>query len=108
VVEMLENVSDPGELIGVRVSGNQDTDLGKVEAVYLDDESRRPEWVAVATGMVGSHVSLLPLDEADCRDGVLHLPYTRDQVRNAPHHDPDRQFSPEDERLFGHDGVTEQ
>jgi PRC-barrel domain len=103
---MLENVSDPGELIGASVTGNQHTDLGEVDAVYLDDETRRPEWVAVATGMFGSHVSLLPLNEADWRDGVLHLPYTRDQVRNAPHQDPDHQLSLEDEqRLFGHYGL---
>ena len=102
---MLENVSDPGELIGASVTGNQRSELGEVDAVYLDDETRRPEWVAVATGMFGSHVSLMPLNEADYRDGVLHLPYTREQVRNAPHQDPDHQLSLEDEqRLFGHYG----
>jgi hypothetical protein len=90
---MLENVSDPGELIGARVTGNRDIDLGGVDAVYLDNGTRRPEWVAVATGMFGSQVSLMPLNEAYWRDGVLHVPYTREQVRNAPHQDPDHQLS---------------
>ena len=103
---MLENVSDPGELIGAGVTGNRGTELGKVDAVYLDNETECPEWVAVMTGMFGSHVSLMPLNEAGYRDGVLHLPYTRDQVRNAPHQDPDRELSSEDEqRLFGHYGL---
>lgn len=100
---MLENVSDPGELIGASVTGNRQIELGEVDAVYLDRGTRRPEWVAVATGMYGSHVALMPLNEADWRDGVLHLPYTREQVCNAPHQDPDHQLSLEDEqRLFGH------
>jgi hypothetical protein len=103
---MLENVSDPGELIGASVTGNRQINLGEVDAVYLDSGTRRPEWVAVATGMFGSHVALMPLNEADWRDGVLHLPYTREQVRNAPHQDPTHQLSLEDEqRLFGHYGL---
>jgi uncharacterized protein (TIGR02271 family) len=88
------------------VTGEQDTKLGKVDAVYLDNETQRPEWVAVSTGMFGSHVSLVPLAEADYRDGVLHLPYSKDQVRNAPHQDPDKQLSGEDEKqLFDHYNV---
>jgi uncharacterized protein (TIGR02271 family) len=100
------NVSDPKELTGATVTGEQDTKLGKVDAVYLDNETQRPEWVAVSTGMFGSHVSLVPLAEADYRDGVLHLPYSKDQVRNAPHQDPDKQLSGEDEKqLFDHYNV---
>jgi len=100
------NVSDPKELTGANVTGENNTKLGKVDAVYLDNETQRPEWVAVTTGMFGSHVSLVPLAEADYRDGVLHLPYSKDQVQNAPHQDPDQQLSPEDEKqLFSHYGV---
>ena len=100
---MLENVSDPGKLIGVGVTGNRETDLGTVDAVYLDTATDRPEWVAVMTGLFGSRVSVMPLNEAEYRDGVLHLPYTREQARNAPHQDLDHELSPDDERrLFGH------
>lgn len=103
---MSVSVSDPKELTGASVTGENDTKLGKVDAVYLDNETQRPEWVAVTTGMFGSHVSLVPLAEADYRDGVLHLPYSKDQVHNAPHQDPDQQLSPEDEKqLFDHYGV---
>jgi hypothetical protein len=102
---MLENVSDPGKLIGVGVTGNREIELGTLEAVYLDDETERPEWAAVMTGLFGSRVSVVPLYEAEYRDGVLHLPYTREQVRNAPHQDLDHELSPDDERrLFGHYG----
>jgi sporulation protein YlmC with PRC-barrel domain len=103
---MLDDVSDPKELIGSRVTGNRGTDLGEVDAVYLDEETQRPEWVAVTTGMFGADVSVVPLAEAAYSDGVLRLPYTRDQVRNAPHQPADRQLTPEDELvLIGHYGT---
>jgi hypothetical protein len=71
--------------------------------VYLDEETQRPEWVAVMTGMFGADVSVVPLAEAVYRDGVLRLPYTRDQVRSAPHQPADRQLTLEDELvLSGH------
>jgi sporulation protein YlmC with PRC-barrel domain len=100
---MLDDVSDPKELIGARVTGNRGVDLGEVDAVYLDEETQRPEWVAVTTGMFGADVSVVPLAEAAYRDGVVRLPYTRDQVRNAPHQPADHQLTPEDEQvLVGH------
>jgi hypothetical protein len=47
-----------------------------------------------------------PLAEAVYRDGVLRLPYTREQVRNAPHQPADRRLTPDDELvLVGHYGT---
>jgi sporulation protein YlmC with PRC-barrel domain len=103
---MLDEVFDPEELIGAGVIGNRGTDLGTVDAVYLDEEDQRPEWVAVTTGMFGADVSLMPLAEAAYRDGVLRLPYTREQVRNAPHQPAAQRLAPEDEKvLVGHYGT---
>jgi sporulation protein YlmC with PRC-barrel domain len=100
---MLDDVPDPKELIGAKVTGTRGADLGEVDAVYLDDETQRPEWVAVTTGIFGADVSVVPLAEAAYRDGVVRLPYTRDQVRNAPHQPADHQLTPEDEQvLSGH------
>jgi len=94
---MLDDVSDPKEFVGSRVTGNRGIDLGEVDAVYLDEKTQRPEWVAVMTGMFGADVSVVPLAEAVYRDGVLRLPYTREQVRNAPHQPADRRLTPQDE-----------
>ena len=104
---MAVNVSDPTELNGATVTGDQGAKLGKVENVYLDNQSGRAEWAAVKTGMFGGHISLVPLAAADYADGTLHLPYTKDQVQNAPHHDPGHELSIDDEKeLFTHYGVA--
>jgi len=104
---MAVNVSDPTELNGAAVTGDQGTKLGKVENVYLDNQTNRAEWASVKTGMFGGHISLVPLAAADYSQGTLHLPYTKDQVQNAPHHDPGHELSIDDEKeLFTHYGVS--
>ncbi|NMO90593.1 DUF2382 domain-containing protein [Actinomycetospora sp. TBRC 11914] len=103
---MAVELSDPRELNGAAVLGRDDEKLGKVENVYLDNDTRRPEWVAVTTGLFGVHVSLVPLATAQYRDGTLRLPYDKSAVQRAPHHDPERELSADQEReLFEHYGV---
>ncbi len=101
------NLSNPTELTGATVTGDQGSKLGKVDNVYLDNQSGRAEWAAVKTGLFGNHVSLVPLAAADYADGVLHLPYTKDQVQKAPHHDPGQELSIDAEKeLFTHYGLA--
>jgi uncharacterized protein (TIGR02271 family) len=105
-LEMAEGLSDPRELQGATVIGRDNEKLGKVDNVFLDNESQRPEWAAVKTGLFGGHVSLVPLATAQYRDGSLTLPYDKAVVQNAPHHDPDQELSVDQEReLFEHYGV---
>jgi uncharacterized protein (TIGR02271 family) len=103
---MSVDLSDPRELTGANVTGHNGEKLGKVDNVYMDNETGRPEWASVKTGMFGSHVSLVPLATAEYRDGDLQVPYSKQQVQDAPHHDPGKELSVDDEReLFSHYGV---
>jgi uncharacterized protein (TIGR02271 family) len=103
---MAVNLSDPRELTGANVTGQNGEKLGKVETVYLDNETQRPEWASVKTGLFGNHVSLVPLATADYQGGELQVPYSKDDVQHAPHHDPGQALSVEDEKqLFEHYGV---
>ena len=65
-----KNLSDPAQLMGVTVNGSDGGKIGKVEEVYLDEHTDKPEWAAVKTGMFGGHVSLVPLATAEF-DGAL-------------------------------------
>ncbi|GAA1880735.1 PRC and DUF2382 domain-containing protein [Pseudonocardia ailaonensis] len=99
-------ISDPSELHGMTVIGQDGKRLGKVDGVYLDNETQRPAWAAVKSGMFGSHVSLVPLAAADTADGDLKVPFDENALSSAPHHDPDRELSAQDEvELFRHYGV---
>ncbi len=100
------NVSNPEDLRGVDVNGAGGEKLGKAEEIYLDNETSKPEWAAVKTGLFGSHVSLVPLAAADWAGGVLTVPFTKDKVKGAPNHDPGREISADDEvELFTYYGI---
>jgi uncharacterized protein (TIGR02271 family) len=99
-------ITDPKSLDGRTVHG-ADGKLGKVEGVYIDQETGNAEWATVATGLFGSHVSFVPLATATTTpEGELQVPFDKSSVKNAPHHEPDQELSVDDERrLFEHYGV---
>ena len=103
----ITNISDPNALTGAPVHGSDGTKLGKVEAVYLDNDTEAPEWVAVKSGLFGSHVSIVPLSRGSWDGNALTVPFDKDAIQAAPHHDPDVALSPADEDdLYRHYGIT--
>jgi uncharacterized protein (TIGR02271 family) len=103
---MAVNISDPTQLHGLPVTGPGGQKLGKVDGIYLDNDTQRPEWAAVKSGLFGSHVSLVPLATADLAGDQLRVPFDKGALQSAPHHDPDRELSPQDEAdLFTHYGI---
>jgi uncharacterized protein (TIGR02271 family) len=80
--------------------------IGKINDVYLDADTDRPEWLAVTTGLFGSNVSFVPTAEADEHDGHIHVPYSKDQVKDAPNAEADGALSQQEEaQLYAHYGL---
>ena len=80
--------------------------IGKFEDIYLDTETDRPEWGAVATGLFGRRQSLVPLSEAQSAGDDVKVPFDKEQVESAPNVDPDGELSQDEEaRLYAHYGV---
>jgi PRC-barrel domain len=98
---------DPNVLVGLPVIGSWDAALGTVEDVYADIRSGRPQWAAVKSGLFGADVSLIPLARAECDDRSLHIPYSVQEIRNAPHRASDAVMSHKEEaNLFRHYGAS--
>jgi hypothetical protein len=94
---------DPDVLAGLPVIGRRDAALGTVEDVYADIRSGRPQWAAVKSGLFGADVSLIPLARAECDDRSLRIPYSVQEIRNAPHRAPGAVMSRKEEaNLFRH------
>ena len=103
---MAIDIDNPKQLNKAPVIGEDGTKLGTVSAVYYDNNTNRPAWVAVRTGLFGTHVSLVPLAAAELRGEQLHVPFDKQQLKTAPHHDPGLELSPQDEMdLFAHYGL---
>lgn len=60
------------------------TNLGDVSAVYLDKETRKPEWLAVRRGLLSGKQVLVPAAEATLRGEEIHVPYSDSEIENAP------------------------
>ncbi|TQM38999.1 DUF2382 domain-containing protein [Pseudonocardia cypriaca] len=104
---MAITIDDPARLEGTQVRSDDGGKLGSVEAVYYDRETDSPEWVSVRSGLFGTHVSIVPLQRAAFDGRELRVPYDKDALRSAPHHDPGHELSPQDEEdLFRHYGMA--
>jgi uncharacterized protein (TIGR02271 family) len=80
-MEQVDNV------LGREVYDSANAKIGKAEHVYFDQQTRQPEWLTVRTGLFGKSEAFVPLQPAELRgDGVM-VPFSKDQVRNAPHID---------------------
>lgn len=93
------------QLDGATVEATDGSKIGKVSGVFLDVETEKPEWVVVKTGMFGSKEALIPIAAAsiDLEAGTITVPFSKDTVKDAPHHDPDTELSQQDEaELFSY------
>ncbi|MGY1849568.1 DUF2382 domain-containing protein [Blastococcus sp. SYSU DS1021] len=94
------------DVIGSTAVG-PDGELGTVGEVYLDDETGRPEWATVRTGMFGTKETFVPLADADISGTELRVPYAKDKVKNAPNIDAEGHLSPAEEtELYRYYGLA--
>jgi uncharacterized protein (TIGR02271 family) len=77
--------------------------IGSVGQVYADDETGQPTFVTVKTGLFGTSESFVPLEGARPEGNDIVVPYTKDQVKDAPRVAEDGHLEPaEEERLYAH------
>jgi hypothetical protein len=80
--------------------------IGEVVEIYLDNETDRPEWAVVRTGLFGLRSTFVPLAEAREVGDELQVPHQRLQVKQAPNIEPDGQLSAAEEaELYRHYGL---
>lgn len=103
----LANMSNPDAMTGASVNGRDGSTLGKIDAIYYDNDTNKPEWAAVKSGLFGGHVSLVPLQDGSWDGNALTVPFDKEALKSAPHHDPDSELSAtEEEELYSHYGMS--
>ncbi len=95
------------QVIGQSAYGSDGDKLGKVGQVYLDDETGKPEWATVQTGLFGTKESFVPLAQAELTDNGLAVPYPKDHVKDAPTVEVEQGHLSQDEeaQLYRHYGL---
>ncbi len=80
--------------------------IGKIEEIYVDQQTDEPEWALVNTGLFAGKSTFVPLSEAtEGRDDV-RVPFPKDHIKDAPRMDPSGELTRDEEaELYRHYGL---
>ncbi|MDQ3725947.1 MAG: PRC and DUF2382 domain-containing protein [Actinomycetota bacterium] len=91
---------------GRDVVGSDGEKIGTVDEIYLDTATDQPEWVSINTGLFGLKSSFAPVQGAQPEGEAVRLPYTKEQVKDAPGVEPDQELNDSEEQaLWSHYGL---
>jgi len=58
--------------------------IGRLEDVYFDVETDQPQFATVKEGLIGRHLTFVPLTEVTIGPDNLQVPASRSEVKDAP------------------------
>ncbi|MDQ3867138.1 MAG: PRC and DUF2382 domain-containing protein, partial [Actinomycetota bacterium] len=90
---------------GQPVYASDGAKIGKVEEIFLDEETGRPEWIGVGTGFLGSKRAVVPVAGMSRAEDGFRVPYTEDQVNETPDIDSDEISQETEARLYSIYGI---
>lgn len=92
--------------VGRKVYDQKGDEVGTVEELYVDRETRRPEWLAVSTGWFGLSRSFVPIARSSIQEDGIRVGYDTDTIKDAPNVNPGEELTEEQEqRLYRHYGI---
>src|ERR671912_716338 len=82
--------------------------VGTVEEMFRDEDTDQPEWAAVRTGLFGTKLSFVPIQNAEPTGESVRVPFSKSQIKDAPKiDDADGQLSQQQEaELYQHYGMS--
>jgi uncharacterized protein YrrD len=80
---------DPAEWTAAQWHGKMLLDsagekIGKLQDVYVDVETDQPQFATVKEGLIGRHLTFVPLGGLQIGPDDLQVVVTKEQVRSAP------------------------
>jgi len=94
---------DVQQFTGRTALDSEGSKVGKIGQVYMDEQTRMPLWVTVATGMFGTRQSFAPLYGAQASGDEVTLAVSKEQIKDAPNVDDDGRIDPsEQDALYRH------
>jgi uncharacterized protein (TIGR02271 family) len=99
---------DARQAIGTTVYSANGDKIGKVGQLFLDDETQRPEFVTVNTGLFGTNETFIPVADAELSGDRLTVPFDKDRVKDAPNvaADGGHLDREEEQRLYEYYGLS--
>ena len=99
----LETLQDAHGLPVLAADGDA---IGKVEEVFYDDQTGRPEWIGIGTGFFGTKRVLVPVARAELHGDALRVPFDKDHVKDSPDVDSDEISQDAERELYAYYGLA--
>src|SRR3954451_9553632 len=81
--------------------------VGSLEELFYDAETDLPTFIAVKSGLISKHLTLVPLAGATVGRDYVRVAHTKALIKNAPNHDTDVELTTEDEtNAYSHYGLS--
>lgn len=90
---------------GADVYSQDGEKIGSVEQVFVDMETRRPEWIGLGAGFFGTKRVLVPVEGASLSDDEVKVPYAKDHVNDSPDIESDEIDQETERALYAHYGL---
>ena len=95
-------------VIGEPAYSIDDEKVGTVDKVLTDIETDVPEWIGIESGFLGTKTLLVPAMGVKVRGGdhpSLHVPYSKDLVKDTPSIGADTISEETERELYAHYGL---
>ncbi len=93
----MANAQDMLQWQGRKMVDSSGEKVGKIEEIFVDNDTDQPEWALVNTGLFGTAATFVPLAQADERGEDVVVPFDKATVKDAPTLERDRELSRDDE-----------
>jgi hypothetical protein len=84
-------------IIGATLFSTDGEKIARVTQVFVDAGDGHPTWAQVTVGTIARHSTFVPLDDATWEHDDVTVPFTKNQVKNAPRPDADGGLDPDQE-----------
>lgn len=95
---MQGTTTNADQLFGYDVTTQDGDKIGSVENVWVDDATNETEFIGVKTGWLFGKTHIIPTADAQIGGNTITVPYSKDQIQNAPSFDTDAEISPDQEQ----------
>lgn len=82
--DLMAGLNEALSWVGFRVDDVYGARVGRVEDVYVDQETGEPHWLLAKLGRFSEAHALIPLSDAVVGAGHVWVPYERDLIKSAP------------------------
>jgi uncharacterized protein (TIGR02271 family) len=103
---MNSGTTAPDQLFGTQIVDSAGDEVGKVDGVWVEDATDELEFVGVKLGFLMGKTHVIPVANAQVSADNITVPYSKDQIKDAPSVGTDDELSPESEdEIYSYYGI---